>query len=252
MFAETVRCGIRLNSSASCGHRIASRKPGGGDQPGGIDLLAAAMVIALIPVTPIGLAGALGFRSPFDVAFDERVREQARDFRDEFREFDRDAELRGAPGRRFEVVDRPVQFEFSKPFDVDDDFVFPDHRFGFARRRLKDAFSDFCRAEFGRRAFGDRLRVGAQAGGDVHADVRQRSALRLAVGFGVHAKVRYPEGRMPAGLRVAFFVGLFDFFSYFGGLFAAWVRGVAGRGKPAFDSESRLRGGRRSGEQRER
>jgi inner membrane transporter RhtA len=41
------------------GHRIASRKPGGGDQPGGIDLLAAAMVIALIPVTPIGLAGAL-------------------------------------------------------------------------------------------------------------------------------------------------------------------------------------------------
>jgi inner membrane transporter RhtA len=41
------------------GHRIASRKPGSGDQPGGIDLLAAAMVIALIPVTPIGLAGAL-------------------------------------------------------------------------------------------------------------------------------------------------------------------------------------------------
>jgi len=41
------------------GHRIASRKQGGGGQPGGIDLLAAAMVIALIPVTPIGLAGAL-------------------------------------------------------------------------------------------------------------------------------------------------------------------------------------------------
>jgi inner membrane transporter RhtA len=41
------------------GHRIASRREGGADQPGGIDLLAAAMLIALIPVTPIGLAGAL-------------------------------------------------------------------------------------------------------------------------------------------------------------------------------------------------
>ena len=42
------------------GHRIASRKRGeGGNRPGGIDLLAASMLIALIPVTPIGLAGAL-------------------------------------------------------------------------------------------------------------------------------------------------------------------------------------------------
>lgn len=41
------------------GHRIASGKRGGGHQPGGIDLLAASMLIALVPVTPIGLGGAL-------------------------------------------------------------------------------------------------------------------------------------------------------------------------------------------------
>jgi inner membrane transporter RhtA len=42
------------------GHRIASRREGEGrNQPSGIDLLAASMLIAVIPVTPIGLAGAL-------------------------------------------------------------------------------------------------------------------------------------------------------------------------------------------------
>jgi inner membrane transporter RhtA len=42
------------------GHRIASRQPGGaGNRPGGIDLLAASMLVAAVAVTPIGLAGAL-------------------------------------------------------------------------------------------------------------------------------------------------------------------------------------------------
>lgn len=48
------------------GHRIASPRPGSGSdrpagagQPGGIDLLAASMLIAALAVTPIGLAGAL-------------------------------------------------------------------------------------------------------------------------------------------------------------------------------------------------
>ncbi len=48
------------------GHRVASigaRQGSGG--PGGIDLLAAAMVIAAVAVTPVGLAGALpAFRNP--------------------------------------------------------------------------------------------------------------------------------------------------------------------------------------------
>jgi inner membrane transporter RhtA len=49
------------------GHRIASRRPGGSgaDQPGGIDLLAASMLVAAVVVTPIGLPGAAGaFRHP--------------------------------------------------------------------------------------------------------------------------------------------------------------------------------------------
>lgn len=42
------------------GHRIASRQPGeGANHPGGIDLLAASMLIAAVAVTPVGLAGAL-------------------------------------------------------------------------------------------------------------------------------------------------------------------------------------------------
>jgi inner membrane transporter RhtA len=48
------------------GHRIASRRPDDGanrpdegHQPGGIDLLAASMLLAALAVTPIGLAGAL-------------------------------------------------------------------------------------------------------------------------------------------------------------------------------------------------
>jgi inner membrane transporter RhtA len=42
------------------GHRIASRQPGDSEnRPGGIDLLAASMLIAAVAVTPIGLAGAL-------------------------------------------------------------------------------------------------------------------------------------------------------------------------------------------------
>jgi inner membrane transporter RhtA len=49
------------------GHRIASvraGRPGGG--PGGIDLLAASMLIAAVAVTPVGLAGALpAFRHPY-------------------------------------------------------------------------------------------------------------------------------------------------------------------------------------------
>jgi inner membrane transporter RhtA len=42
------------------GHRIATRQPGDdGTRPGGIDLLAASMLVAAAVVTPIGLAGAL-------------------------------------------------------------------------------------------------------------------------------------------------------------------------------------------------
>jgi inner membrane transporter RhtA len=42
------------------GHRIASLRPREGtNQPGGIDLLAASMLVAAIPVTPVGLPGAL-------------------------------------------------------------------------------------------------------------------------------------------------------------------------------------------------
>lgn len=48
------------------GHRIASRRPGnsanqpgGTGHPGGIDLLAASMLLAALAVTPVGLAGAL-------------------------------------------------------------------------------------------------------------------------------------------------------------------------------------------------
>jgi inner membrane transporter RhtA len=42
------------------GHRIAGLRPhAGAGQPGGIDLLAASMLVAVIPVTPIGLPGAL-------------------------------------------------------------------------------------------------------------------------------------------------------------------------------------------------
>jgi inner membrane transporter RhtA len=42
------------------GHQVASLRPREGThQPGGIDLLAAAMLVAAIPVTPIGLPGAL-------------------------------------------------------------------------------------------------------------------------------------------------------------------------------------------------
>jgi len=41
------------------GHRIASRRPDGTAQPGGIDLVAASMLVAALAVTPAGLAGAL-------------------------------------------------------------------------------------------------------------------------------------------------------------------------------------------------
>jgi inner membrane transporter RhtA len=41
------------------GHRIASRRQLGDGQPGGIDLLAASMLVAAVAVTPIGLPGAL-------------------------------------------------------------------------------------------------------------------------------------------------------------------------------------------------
>jgi inner membrane transporter RhtA len=42
------------------GHRIAGLRPREGtNQPGGIDLLAASMLVAAIPVTPLGLPGAL-------------------------------------------------------------------------------------------------------------------------------------------------------------------------------------------------
>ncbi len=42
------------------GHRIAGVRPGDdGNQAGGIDLLAGAMLIASVAVTPVGLAGAL-------------------------------------------------------------------------------------------------------------------------------------------------------------------------------------------------
>jgi inner membrane transporter RhtA len=42
------------------GHRIARlRSGGGGDQPGGIDMLAASMLVAAVAVTPVSLTGAL-------------------------------------------------------------------------------------------------------------------------------------------------------------------------------------------------
>ena len=41
------------------GHAIASRRPDGAGQPGGIDLLASSMLLAALVATPIGLAGAL-------------------------------------------------------------------------------------------------------------------------------------------------------------------------------------------------
>jgi inner membrane transporter RhtA len=52
-------CGLFM-AYVILGHRIAGVRPGGaGNRAGGIDLLAGAMLIAALAVTPIGLAGAL-------------------------------------------------------------------------------------------------------------------------------------------------------------------------------------------------